>query len=180
MTQRRGPTGAAGREPPLLPTKLRAPHAGRRVLPRPNLLDQLSLAAEQRRLTIVSAPPGWGKTTLLTEWCAQVEPESRCAWVGLDRADADPIRFWTYIVESLRTVAPQIGNTALRLLAARGTSVAKSRAPSATTTMMYQRPRGGKSRSKAPSVYFLVRFWSDLHCSGASRASSAHSARCTL
>jgi LuxR family maltose regulon positive regulatory protein len=80
-------------------------------------------------VTLVSAPPGWGKTTLLAEWrAAQSRPE-RVAWLSLDAGDNDPMRFWTYVIESMRTVEPEIGTHALALLRAPGVRVVDSVLP---------------------------------------------------
>jgi LuxR family maltose regulon positive regulatory protein len=73
-------------------------------------------------LTLVSAPAGFGKTTLLTEWLAAgpAAPanERLVAWLSLDRADNDPASFWTYVIAALRTVASEVGESALALLQA--------------------------------------------------------------
>ncbi len=54
------------------------------------------------RLTVVVAPAGWGKTTLLSQWAHDPAGSRGIAWVSLDEADDDPIRFWTYIVTALQ------------------------------------------------------------------------------
>ena len=70
---------------------------------------------------LVSAPAGFGKTTLLAEWLA-ARPRTgagpSAAWLSLDRGDNDPVSFWTYVVAALRTVAPGVGTHELALLAA--------------------------------------------------------------
>lgn len=69
---------------------------------------------------LVSAPAGFGKTTLLTEWLAPgpaaPSNERLVAWLSLDRADNDPASFWTYVIAALRTVASGAGESALALL----------------------------------------------------------------
>jgi LuxR family maltose regulon positive regulatory protein len=69
---------------------------------------------------LVSAPAGFGKTTLLTEWLAAgpaaPADERLVAWLSLDRADNDPASFWTYVIAALRTVASGVGESALALL----------------------------------------------------------------
>ena len=69
---------------------------------------------------LVSAPAGFGKTTLLTEWLAArpAAPagERLAAWLSLDRGDNDPASFWTYVIAALRTAAPGVGESALALL----------------------------------------------------------------
>jgi LuxR family maltose regulon positive regulatory protein len=66
------------------------------------------------RLTLVSAPAGSGKTTLVSEWLARVE--GKAAWLSLDEADQDSARFLTYLIAALRTVEPQVGEAALAAL----------------------------------------------------------------
>jgi LuxR family maltose regulon positive regulatory protein len=71
---------------------------------------------------LVSAPAGFGKTTLLTEWLAAgpagPADERLAAWLSLDRGDNDPVTFWTYVINALRTAAPGVGESALALLQA--------------------------------------------------------------
>jgi len=66
------------------------------------------------RFVLLSAPAGFGKTTLLTEFIARLEKSG--AWVTLDKDDNDPLQFWTYIIKALQTVQPDIGKSALALL----------------------------------------------------------------
>ena len=83
---------------------------------RPRLSERLSRGAESA-LTLVSAPAGFGKTTLLAEWLAAAPADGRsAAWLSLDQRDNDPALFWTYLVAALRTVAPGVGASALSLL----------------------------------------------------------------
>jgi LuxR family maltose regulon positive regulatory protein len=67
-----------------------------------------------RPLTLLSAPPGFGKTTLLREWLVQVG--SRAAWLMLDVDDNDPVRFWSYFIAALQQIDPAIGSSSLALL----------------------------------------------------------------
>jgi LuxR family maltose regulon positive regulatory protein len=63
-------------------------------------------------VTLISAPAGFGKTTLASEWvaaCERLEPKIRTAWLSLDEGDNDPARFLAYLVAALRTIAPSIG-----------------------------------------------------------------------
>jgi LuxR family maltose regulon positive regulatory protein len=65
----------------------------------------------------VSAPAGFGKTTLLAEWLAAAPADGRSvAWLSLDQRDNDPALFWTYLVAALKTAAPGVGASALSLL----------------------------------------------------------------
>ena len=101
---------------PLLETKLYAPKLRRGVVARPRLSERLSRGAESK-LTLVSAPAGFGKTTLLAEWLAAAPAGRRSvAWLSLDQADNQPVTFWTYLIAALQTVIPGIGASALSLL----------------------------------------------------------------
>lgn len=95
----------------LLAGKLTAPLLQPGVVTRNRLLDVLD---ETRRLCLVVAPAGWGKTTLLTEWARQAG--DHVAWLTLDETDDEPHRFWTYVVTALRTAAPDLGGDALAAL----------------------------------------------------------------
>jgi hypothetical protein len=64
------------------------------------------------KLTLVDAPAGWGKTTLVGEWLAK-RPRTATAWLSLDPDDADPVRFWSYLIEAIRTIEPTVGDRAL-------------------------------------------------------------------
>jgi LuxR family transcriptional regulator, maltose regulon positive regulatory protein len=107
--------------PPLLETKLYVPRSRRALVPRPRLSERLDRGAAST-LMLVSAPAGFGKTTLLTEWLAAgpAAPagERLVAWLSLDRGDNDPASFWTYVIAALRTVASGVGEGALALLQA--------------------------------------------------------------
>jgi LuxR family transcriptional regulator, maltose regulon positive regulatory protein len=101
---------------PLLETKLHVPRWRRSLVARPRLSERLSRGAESA-LTLVSAPAGFGKTTLLAEWLAGAAAGGRSvAWLSLDRRDNDPALFWTYLVAALNTGAPAVGAGALALL----------------------------------------------------------------
>src|SRR3954451_2106893 len=100
----------------LLATKLHVPVSRNQLVSRPRLLDRLG---PLRALTLVSAPAGFGKTTLLAEWMAhngRCEPDVRVAWLSLDDGDNDPSRFLAYVVAALQTLDPGVGNQALSLL----------------------------------------------------------------
>lgn len=91
---------------PLVETKLHAPRRRRGVVHRARLANRL-LPPEQPPLTLVSAPAGFGKTTLLTEWFA--DRGRTTAWLSLDAGDNDAARFWSYLIAALRTVVPDVG-----------------------------------------------------------------------
>ena len=101
---------------PLLETKLHVPRRRRGLVARPRLSERLSRGAEST-LTLVSAPAGFGKTTLLAEWLAAAPADGRsAAWLSLDQRDNDPALFWTYLIAALQTAAPGVGAGALSLL----------------------------------------------------------------
>jgi LuxR family transcriptional regulator, maltose regulon positive regulatory protein len=119
---------------PLLETKFYFPRLRRGLVPRPRLSGRLNSGA-QSKLTLVSAPPGFGKTTLLAEWLAPntlgadlhhaatgaataagPSDEHRVAWLSLDQRDNHPTSFWTYLITALQTVAPGVGASAISLL----------------------------------------------------------------
>jgi LuxR family transcriptional regulator, maltose regulon positive regulatory protein len=100
----------------LLATKLHVPAIGGEVLKRETLLDALS-AARRRKLTLLSAPAGWGKTTLLAQWALSASEDLRFGWLSLDRSDNDPVWFWMYVVAALQKVSPGVGTRAVELLA---------------------------------------------------------------
>jgi LuxR family maltose regulon positive regulatory protein len=101
---------------PLLETKLYVPRLRRSLVPRPRLSERLSRGAESK-LTLISAPAGFGKTTLLAEWLA-LDPDSgrATAWLSLDQGDNESASFWTYLITALQTVAPGVGANALSTL----------------------------------------------------------------
>lgn len=86
---------------PLLSTKLYVPSLRAGRVPRPRLIARL-IAGLDCKLTLVSAPAGFGKTTLLAECLAGCPLPA--AWLSLDSADNDPARFWTYLIAALQTI----------------------------------------------------------------------------
>lgn len=112
----------SGQELPLLATKLYVPPPRPGGVSRPRLLQRLDEALRLgHRMTLLSAPAGYGKTTLLSAWAAQSpvpDPQPRLAWLSLDEGDNDPIRFWSYLIAALHTVAPGVGRAAGDLLRA--------------------------------------------------------------
>ncbi len=91
---------------PLLETKLYVPRARPDIVPRRRLIEQLD-EGTNRRLTLISAPAGFGKTTLLAEWIRQSD---RCVcWVSLDESDNNLSRFWAYFIGALQTFRPDLG-----------------------------------------------------------------------
>jgi LuxR family maltose regulon positive regulatory protein len=100
----------------LVETKVQVPRRRRGLVVRARLSERLDRGAESA-LTLVSAPAGFGKTTVLTEWLATGGRSA--AWVSLDERDNDPALFWAYFVAALKTVAPGVGASALALLQSR-------------------------------------------------------------
>ena len=101
----------------LLTTKLSIPPRRPRasIVDRSRLTDRLHVSDDQR-LTLVSAPAGFGKTTLLTEWIPQ---NPHCvAWFSLDDDDNDPAHFWAYFIAAVQTLHSDLGASALALLEA--------------------------------------------------------------
>ena len=113
---------------PLLKTKLYVPRPRADLVPRPRLYARLD-AGLRGRLTVVAAPAGFGKSTLLANWIHQrtqqsspprVEHAQRpaFAWLSLDRGDTDPILVLRYLIAALQTISPDVGRGALQLLEA--------------------------------------------------------------
>ena len=101
---------------PLVETKLYIPRPRRSLVARPRLSGRLSRGSEAR-LTLISAPAGFGKTTLLTAWLAAGASENRAvAWLSLDEGDSQPATFWTYVITALQTAVPGVGASVLPLL----------------------------------------------------------------
>jgi LuxR family transcriptional regulator, maltose regulon positive regulatory protein len=104
---------AAGERDLLLATKLHIPPSRPDFLTRPGLLQRLTQATA-RELTLVCAPAGFGKTTLLAGWArASRRP---VAWLSLDAGDSDPARFWRYVAAALDQARPGLGQQVARLL----------------------------------------------------------------
>ena len=98
----------------LLHTKLMPPRLLPSVVPREELLARLDEGLT-RKVILVTAPTGFGKTTLVRMWIGSRGFPS--AWVTLDDHDNDPVRFWTYICSALRTMDHNLGKATLSLLA---------------------------------------------------------------
>ncbi len=101
---------------PLLTTKLFVPRTRKDLVSRQRLVMRINEGL-LRKVTLISAPAGFGKTTLLSEWVRQLDLPS--AWLSLDPDDNDPRRFWTYCIAALQTVQPQFGEDAVTALQAR-------------------------------------------------------------
>ena len=100
---------------PILTTKLHIPQT--RSLVHRSRLNQRLDKALQSRLTLISAPAGFGKTSLLSSWLSQLDrAKLSIAWLGLDEADNDPSRFWQYFISALQTIHPEFGEATLAAL----------------------------------------------------------------
>ena len=107
--------------PPLLKTKLHIPQRHPDIVPRILLIKQLNERI-QRKLTLITAPAGYGKTSLASEWTHALQSETaeatfhqRITWLSLEESDSEPIRFLSYMIAALQQVAPDIGVGALGL-----------------------------------------------------------------
>jgi LuxR family maltose regulon positive regulatory protein len=98
----------------ILATKLYIPQPRSKIVPRTRLIEQLNDGLEGK-LTLISAPAGFGKTTLVSEWVAGCKRP--VAWLSLDERDNDPARFISYLVKALQTIKPGIGEGLLAVLA---------------------------------------------------------------
>lgn len=102
---------------PLVGTKLSVPRTRPAAVVRPRLLARLDDGA-RGRLTVVSAPAGFGKTTVLATWLERTEDPRPVAWLSLDEGDGQPTTFWAYVVAAMQVVAPSVGAGSLPLLQA--------------------------------------------------------------
>lgn len=96
-----------------LGTKLHIPYTRTTLVPRPRLVERLNKEVS-RRITLVTAPAGFGKTALLSYWLRQMN--QRAAWVSLDERDNDVVRFLTYVIAALENAHVPIGESTLTLL----------------------------------------------------------------
>ena len=93
---------------PLLDTKFYAPRRREGRVARPSLTERLDRGAHAK-LTLVSAPAGFGKSTLVAEWLPTATTGSVGAWLSLDPADNHPTAFWAHVVVALQKVLPGVG-----------------------------------------------------------------------
>ena len=95
---------------PILATKLYIPPPQPRVVHRPRLIERVNEGLDSR-LTLICAPAGFGKSTLISEWLARGERPA--AWLSLEEGDNDPTRFLAYLIAALQTVEADIGEGVL-------------------------------------------------------------------
>jgi LuxR family transcriptional regulator, maltose regulon positive regulatory protein len=108
----------ADRPAPLLTVKQTIPPARAGLVARERLLG--SLRAATTPLTVVVAPAGWGKTSLLGAWAADPGADVRVAWVSLDGGDDEQVRFWRYVLSALMRASEEVGSSAHDALDAQG------------------------------------------------------------
>ncbi len=102
---------------PFLTTKLHVPAPSSNLVPRPQLLARLDSGLQLgHKLTLVSAPAGFGKTNLLSEWAASDSLHKKVAWLSLDPEDNHPTRFWAYMIAAIQSVLKQVGEASTALL----------------------------------------------------------------
>ena len=109
-----------GLSAPLAEAKLSAPRVKVDAVPRPRILEVLQHGADAA-LTLVAAPPGYGKTTAVRAWCA--EHQAPVAWVTLDPGDNDAVRLWTYVATAVDRIRNGLGRQTLLRLAVAGGSI---------------------------------------------------------
>ena len=98
---------SAGLHDQLLATKFFIPSFSHALIRRPRLLELLTRKSLECKLALVSAPAGFGKTTLLSNWIHSLPPErARVAWVSLDEGDNEPVLFWRYVFAALDRTLP--------------------------------------------------------------------------
>jgi LuxR family maltose regulon positive regulatory protein len=118
----------AASRPVIAGTKLHIPPTRSDAIRRAQLVGRL-VDSSQSRLTLVAAPAGSGKTSLLAEWHFDPREQRPFAWISLDAADNDPVRFWDGVIAALRTVDPAVGVTAESALHSPGMTIAEHMLP---------------------------------------------------
>ncbi|RBO84257.1 serine/threonine-protein kinase [Nocardia puris] len=103
------PSGNSVTLPPTAATKFRPPTPAREPVPRPRLLDTLR-AGGRRRLAVIHAPAGFGKSTVAAQWRAELDAGGvPVAWIGVDHDDDNEVWFLAHLVQAIRRVRPDIG-----------------------------------------------------------------------
>jgi LuxR family transcriptional regulator, maltose regulon positive regulatory protein len=112
----------------MLETKLQPPRMRADLVRRDHLLERLR-EGRGRRLTLVCAPAGYGKTTLLGQWEAEERDRVPFAWLSLDHDDADPVRLWNQVIMALHQVHPGAGARSAEVLNAGPLAIAPIAVP---------------------------------------------------
>jgi LuxR family maltose regulon positive regulatory protein len=112
--------GTRGR---LLRSKLMPPQSRKGIAPRGQLLDRLR-EGRGRTLTLVCAPAGYGKTTVLSQWCEADRDRVPFVWMSADESDSDPVRLWSHLIAGLQAVHAPAGAASLEALRAGPRAVA--------------------------------------------------------
>jgi LuxR family transcriptional regulator, maltose regulon positive regulatory protein len=102
----------------VLSSKLHPPAGRPGSVARRDLLARLNESVSAK-LVVVAAPAGWGKTSLLRDWCSAGEA-IRTVWVSVDQDDNDPVRFWAHVISAIAAAHPGVGEAALQVLTAPG------------------------------------------------------------
>ena len=118
----------AASRPIIAGTKLHIPRTRPDAIRRAQLVGELVDSASSR-LTLVAAPAGSGKTSLLAEWHSDPREQRPFAWISLDAGDNDPVRFWDGVIAALRTVDPALGANVESALHSPGTTIAEHMLP---------------------------------------------------
>src|SRR5260370_27758278 len=108
---------ARGTAAPLLVTKLLPPRLPAGLIERPRLIE-LAAHAENKRLTVIKAPAGFGKTSLALSWLNRLRASgARVAWFSIDTDDDEPARFLHHVAQALRYACSNVGASAIGLMA---------------------------------------------------------------
>ncbi|HLZ64571.1 MAG TPA: LuxR C-terminal-related transcriptional regulator [Ktedonosporobacter sp.] len=149
---------------PLLESKLHPPRLPALLVERSQLLALLD-AGQKQKLTLVHAPAGFGKTTLVTQWIAQRKKQDTAsqhtpmsvAWLSLDSGDNDPVRFWSSIITACQSIHTHIGQTALAHLAQDARSLFSSASlETALTFLLNDLERSGSQGVLVLEDYHLI------------------------
>lgn len=145
--------------PPTAATKFRPPTPAREPLTRPRLLDTLR-AGGRRRLAVIHAPAGFGKSTVAAQWRADLtRHEIPVAWIGLDRDDDNEVWLLAHLIQAIRRVAPEIGTGLEEVLEERPAEAVGY----AITTLIDEVHSGGET------IVVVVEDWDRIADDGARR-----------
>ncbi|QBD79356.1 hypothetical protein EPA93_26550 [Ktedonosporobacter rubrisoli] len=166
-----GPQSPLIEQTPLLEAKLSLPHLPTSLVVRERLYALLDEGLA-RKMTLLSAPAGFGKTTLVRQWIAEraaVQALPPLAWVSLDATDNDPARFWRYIFTACQAFQPEASLAALTLLSSPGLPPFRpSSVEMALTTFLNLATRSERSgllmlddyhMIAEPEIYRMLSFW---------------------